>query len=509
MNSLDAALHSLRLRFMSTATVHRSFVAPLPIRVHAPQSAPPPVRIAAVSPCFNRRSDIVNILIDLQRLDTTGIDLTFIVVDNASTEPLSTIPVAADLRCKVIFHRVSINGGGAGGFNAGMRHAIETLPLELAARFDYIWLIDSDCRLTPACLTQLLRTMQTQPGLAAVGSALRDPLTGITFECGGIINRRNGCYGPAAHGPFLDINTLVYCDYLAACSILARRTVLEKAGIMPELFLNGDDVDMSLNIKAVTGLQLAGDPASVVYHPWRKFQINARYFIARNSFGPMARLGLSRLAVLKRALLEVFRACAQTVMSADELAELHLLGLADAAAGRTSGPAPAGTFPKVTLVPFAQLAATLSEIQTALGRKPSLFLHPYLLRPHAGMHDFCTQVELLKLPHEPIGPWAHRSLGQFLKRELIGAAHRLLVHSPADIAIVPTGWPTGWFRGKVQLEVATDGYLVKEVRKWPNFFRSLAILARGVVLSIKLAVRGPKLNQIPMLSPPKLQGDPP
>ncbi len=497
----------LLLKFMSTATVNRSFVAPAPIRVPVSQPAPPRVRIAAVSPCFNRRSDIVNILSDLTRLDTTGIDLTFIVVDNASTEPLSTIPIPEDIRCSVIFHRVAVNGGGAGGFNAGMRHAIETLPLELQVRFDYIWLIDSDCRLTPSCLTQLLHTLKMQPGLAAVGSALRDPLTGITFEVGGLVNRKNGCYGPAAHGPFLDVNTLVYCDYLAACSILARRTVLEKAGIMPELFLNGDDVDMSLNIKAVTGMQLAGDPASVVYHPWRKFQTNARYFIARNSFGPMARLGLSRLAVLRRALLEVFRACAQTVMSADELAELHLRGLADAAAGRTSGPAPAGIFPKLTLVPFSKLGETLAEIQGTLGRKPSLYLHPYLLRPLAGMHDLRSQVELLELPHEPIGPWHCRVLGQFLKRELVGAAKRLLFSTPVDVAIVPTGWPTGWFRGDIQIEVATDGYLIKRVRKWPNFFRSLNVLARGVFLSLKLAIRGPQLNVIPQLSPPPLQDD--
>ena len=474
-----------------------------PVQVSVPPMSRP-LRIAAVSPCFNRRSDIVNILDDLRRLDTAGIDLTFIVVDNASTEPLSTIPVPPGLSCSVIFHRVAVNGGGAGGFNAGMRHAIETLPAATGQAFDYIWLIDSDCRLTPACLTQLVRTLKHNPRLAAVGSALRDPLTGITFEVGGIINRRNGCYGPAAFGPSVDPSVLVYCDYLAACSILARREVLEAAGIMPELFLNGDDVDMSLNITQVTGMKLAGDPSSVVYHPWRKFQTNARYFIARNSFAPMARLGLSRVAVFRRALIEVFRACAQTVMSADELAELHLRGLADAAAGKIAGPAPAGIFPKVVLIPFDKLAETLAQAETQLGRPPSIFLHPYLLLPLAGMHELRRQVEQLKLAHEPIGPWQHRTLGQFLKRELFGAAKRLLLHTPADVAIVPTGWPTGWFRGDLQIEVATDGFLVKTVRKWPNFFRSLKVLFRGATLAARLALRGPSLNEIPRLNPPSL-----
>jgi hypothetical protein len=120
------------------------------------------------------------------------------------------------------------------------------------------------------------------------------------------------------------------------------------------------------------------------------------------------------------------------------------------------------------------------------------------------MHELRRQVAELKLQHEPIGPWQHRTLGQFLKRELFGAAKRLLVHTPADVAIVPTGWPTGWFRGDLQIEVATDGFLVKTVRKWPNFFRSLKVLVRGVSLAARLAIRGPSMNQIPRLNPPSL-----
>lgn len=468
-----------------------------------------PVRVAAVSPCFNRRKDIECILSDLRFLDLSGglthapIDLTFIVVDNASTEPLSTIPVPPEVSCKVIFHRSPINGGGAGGFNAGMRHALETLPTLTGEAFDFIWLIDSDCRITPQALRALVAGMASHPKLAALGSALRDPLTGITFEVGGIVDRSTGFYRPAAHGYHVDPNTLIACDYLAACSALYRREALERAGIMPEVFLNGDDVELSLNVAQTSGLSIAATSASVVYHPWRKFQTAARYFIARNSFSPMKRLGLSRTAIFRRGTLEVYRACAQTVMSADELAELHIKGLEDAAAGRISGPAPAGLFPRLALRPFSELPVVLKELRNA-GLQDPVFVHPYLTVPAAGLHELRRQIKELNLDPGCVDPWVGRTLGQELKRELFGAAARLFRGKLSDIAIVPTGWPTGWFRGRVQIEVATDGFLVKKCEPWPNFFRSLKVLVRGMRHVVAITLRLPALSDIPRVSPPSL-----
>jgi GT2 family glycosyltransferase len=483
--------------------------SPMPQSTPGTHTPSRPIRVAAVSPCFNRRKDIEHILSDLRFLDLSAgpthapIDLTFIVVDNASAEPLSTIPIPPQVSCKVIFHRSPINGGGAGGFNAGMRHALETLPPITGEPFDYIWLIDSDCRCTPQSLRALVAALAAHPKLAGVGSALRDPLTGITFEVGGIVDRATGFYRPAAHGYHVNRDALIYCDYLAACSALYRRQALERAGIMPEVFLNGDDVELSLNVSQTTGLQIGATAASVVYHPWRKFQTGARYFIARNSFSPMKRLGLSRFAIFRRGLLDVYRACAQTIMSADELAELHIKGLEDAAAGRISGPAPAGLIPRITMRPFSDLPAVLAELRDA-GCKPPIYLHPYLCAPSSGLHEFRRIAKDLHLAPTDLGPWNTRSLGQHLRRELFGAAARLLRGKLADVAIVPTGWPTGWFRGKIQIEVATDGFLIKQISPWSNFFRSLKILFRGMRHVITLTLRSPSLSEIPRITPPNL-----
>lgn len=476
---------------------------PVGIDLYEPEAQTHParvetVRVAAVSPCYNRLQDVVCLFEDLSRLDRAGrIDLVLYLVDNASSTPLSTVAAPPDLN--IVHVRNESNDGGAGGFNSGMRAALaghEGKP------FDYIWLIDSDARATPGALRRLLETLEENPRLAAVGSALRDPLTGITFEVGGLIDRRKGHYMPAAYGRKLQSDALIYCDYLAACSALIRREALEASGLMPEVFLNGDDVDLFVNLRQKTGLLIAGDPRSVVYHPWRKFQIMARYFIARNSFAPIDRLGLGGLVRFRRACLEVGRAVAQTMMSAEELAELHLRGMADAAAGRIAGPMPPGTMPKVSLAPFSQLASTLEKLKESFEHEPSIFVHPYLALAHAGLHDLRARIEELDLPVEPTHPWVGRNLGQKVRRELCGAMRRLILGPAHDIAIVPTGWPTGWFRGRIMIEVATDGFLVKKVHRWRNFFRGIRIAFTGWYLALRIALRGPRLNTIPPARPP-------
>lgn len=465
-----------------------------------PAPASTPWRVAAVSPCFNRRKDIECLLADLARLDLSGPDgrpiaLTVIIVDNASTDPLRTIPTPPGL--DVIHFRAPSNQGGAGGFNHGMRYALERLPGERRAVPDFVWLIDSDARVTPKALKALVVTLNRHPGLAAVGSALRDPLTGITYEVGGLVDRRNGCYRPAAMGPRVDPTALVYCDYLAACSALVRTGDLAKTGLMPEVFLNGDDVELFLGLTRATGKQIAGDPSSVVFHPWRKFQTAARYYIARNSFAPLAVLGLGAKARFKRALLETGRAVAQTIMSAHELSGLHLSGLRDASRGRVTGAAPEGTIPRVALSPFSELPRAIREASARFGGKPRIYVHPYLTLAHAGLHEFRAQYEALGLQAGSPEPWRGRQLGTNLKREVAGAVKRLLKGPSGDIAVVPTGWPTSWFRGKIMIEVATDGFLVKEVHPWENIFRGTGILFEGLWYAALLAARTPKKNPLP------------
>src|SRR4051812_5755083 len=88
---------------------------------------PRPWKVAAVIPCFNRRQDLQLLLKDVARQDLRSIDgrpimLWCVVVDNASTEPLSTIEVPQGIT--VEFVRLEKNSGGSGGFNAGMTQVL-------------------------------------------------------------------------------------------------------------------------------------------------------------------------------------------------------------------------------------------------------------------------------------------------------------------------------------------------------------------------------------------------
>src|ERR1051325_3664608 len=93
----------------------------------APHGSIRPWKVAAVIPCFNRRDDLQLILKDVARQDLRPVDgrpiqLWCVVVDNASTQPLSTINVPAGVM--VEFVRLERNSGGSGGFNAGMAQGV-------------------------------------------------------------------------------------------------------------------------------------------------------------------------------------------------------------------------------------------------------------------------------------------------------------------------------------------------------------------------------------------------
>ena len=69
-----------------------------------------------------------------------------LIVDNASTDGTAQwLASQPDLHCR----NTGANLGGAGGFNLGMRWAVE-------AGYDYVWVMDDDCLPRPDALEKLL-----------------------------------------------------------------------------------------------------------------------------------------------------------------------------------------------------------------------------------------------------------------------------------------------------------------------------------------------------------------
>lgn len=104
-------------------------------------------RVAAVVVTWNRRALLMECLACLKA--QTRRDMAILVIDNASTD--GTGEAVADLAAsgEILYYNTSRNLGGAGGFQYGVRKAVE-------AGCEYVWLMDDDSMPGPAALQALM-----------------------------------------------------------------------------------------------------------------------------------------------------------------------------------------------------------------------------------------------------------------------------------------------------------------------------------------------------------------
>jgi GT2 family glycosyltransferase len=337
-----------------------------------------PRRVWAVIPCFNRQKDLALLLDDLARLVPPAVEagiagLDVLVIDNSST-PAIEINVAklgsdaASWPMRIEVLRLETNPGGSGGFNAGLSRAIAAS----TSPDDLLWLVDSDARVEPGALAALVEALDADPSVPAAGSALVDPESGAIFELGGRIDPRTGEMVQPLPEPMP--TEPVEVEYLAACSLLVRRWAAEGAGLMADVFLNGDDAEWCLRLTAVNGRRPIAVPSSRVRHPRPdRMRTWPRYYSARNAMAILARqaaLGIGgswgparAWLRAKRAMREVARGCVLVLTGRDDLARLHVRGLRDAADGRFGASAHArqGLFVER---PLDELPSVVRSMQT-------------------------------------------------------------------------------------------------------------------------------------------------
>ncbi|WP_240645975.1 glycosyltransferase [Georgenia sp. SYP-B2076] len=118
----------------------------------------PEPRVVAVVVAYNRRDLLVQTLDGLQG-QTRPVDAV-VVVDNASTDGSGDVAAAHPLAADVV--TLSRNTGGAGGFAAGIAHALQ------AHGADLVWIMDDDTVPTGTALLELLLARQAYPGDPAV-----------------------------------------------------------------------------------------------------------------------------------------------------------------------------------------------------------------------------------------------------------------------------------------------------------------------------------------------------
>ena len=230
------------------------------------------------------------------------------VVDNGS-ESTDLVRLRSGIaRCGLAVDLVEAgrNLGFGGGCNVGMR-----LALERGAEF--VWLLNNDAVPHPDALQAMLRVIEGDAQIGAVGSVIYDleqPERVQTWG-GGRVWRWAGA---ARHRRWPVAAWRL--DYLTAASILLRREALEGAGLFDEdtFFMYWEDADLCFRLRA-QGWKLAVAGDAVIWHqrssslghanPLKDYYVTAssRRFLRRYAPKPRLAMTLGALGRIARRLL--------------------------------------------------------------------------------------------------------------------------------------------------------------------------------------------------------------
>ncbi len=219
-------------------------------------------RVSVVMVTYNKYSYIRELLLSFKHLNYDLSLLDIIVVDNASSDDTEA-KLKAEFQDFIHIIQTGANLGGSGGFNTGMRYALEHHNNE------YIWLLDNDVVVQPEALNWLLYCLKSNPDAAAAGSMILElARPDYISEMGASMDwlkarvrmhRAGEIYNPVEQQKASAV------EYCAAASLLKRRSALEKLGLWEEFFIHFDDIDWCLRA-CKAGLRIYCEPNSIVFH---------------------------------------------------------------------------------------------------------------------------------------------------------------------------------------------------------------------------------------------------
>jgi len=228
---------------------------------------------------FNRADCVSEAVTSVFRQDTAVHRV--LVIDNASTDDtLDRLDEVRDPRLEVL--SLKENLGGAGGFALASRLLLEDRSL------DAIALVDSDCFLDPICLRSISATVERLGGIVGPKvmygdrpSVVQEAGAEIDWKRGTLV-RRHGDYDESL-GEGLSGEARV--DYIAACALVAERSVFESVGhFNPSFFLYFDDVEWCFRARQA-GYSVVCNASARAFH-WgggrRKTSLLGTYYYWRN-----------------------------------------------------------------------------------------------------------------------------------------------------------------------------------------------------------------------------------
>jgi hypothetical protein len=228
-------------------------------RIDKPKMLSSP-KVAIVIVNWNKKDYLLSLLNSLRNIDNENYEI--VVVDNASTDGSSEAIRYQFPNIHTIVNPQNI--GGTGGFNTGMRHALQK------GVYEYIWLLDNDVQVENNTLSELITAMGNDQTIGIAGSRIVDTeRRDITVEAGAFIRWDTIDVSPLFRNKkSLDVeNQIEDVDYVAACSALIKVSALDNVGLMDErFFFFWDDMDWGLQFKE-NGYRVVAVLNSIVYHP--------------------------------------------------------------------------------------------------------------------------------------------------------------------------------------------------------------------------------------------------
>ena len=208
--------------------------------------------VCAVVVTYNRL-ELLKQCVEALRAQSAGCDI--LIVDNASTD--GTVRWAAGQQgCH--YRNTGSNLGGAGGFNRGMRWAVE-------AGYGFVWVMDDDTLPEPDALEKLLEADRALGGNYGWLSSVALWTDG--GECK--MNRQKLKKSYYDYSPFLKYG-LVQAEQATFVSLFLRSQTVCRFGLpITEFFIWGDDLEFTRRIAVRGGVPcfLAGQ--SQVVHATR------------------------------------------------------------------------------------------------------------------------------------------------------------------------------------------------------------------------------------------------
>lgn len=228
---------------------------------------------------YNKQDYVLNCIQSV--LESKFTDYELYVVDNHSSDDSAKL---IQERYKGMLHLIETteNLGGSGGFNTGLRAALKN-------EHPYLMCIDNDVLVDENAIGALSEFLDTNPETGMVGSKVYHMQRPEYVQQFGMkLDFENYCV-EANYLNCIEDGTMpevVYSDAVAACSLMVRRAVIEKIGIMPEEdFLYWDDTEWGYRCN-LAGYKVASYGKSQVLHMMgaKKESINTfpTYYAWRN-----------------------------------------------------------------------------------------------------------------------------------------------------------------------------------------------------------------------------------